>query len=99
MRRTREEPLHGAQLEESLVTVLATARLTRLISEDEITRPLRKRVGKLHSEVDYLVNCRYCVGVWAAAGVLLMQKHPVGRVACRVLAVAGAANLVQRGWD
>jgi hypothetical protein len=84
---------------DDLVATLAVARLTRLVTEDEVTTPIRERLAALHPEMDYFVHCRYCVGVWAAAGVLLAWKHPAGRVACRVLAVAGAANLVQRGWD
>lgn len=49
---------------------LATARLTRLITTDEITSPLRRVAWKIDPNlrhVGYLITCPYCVGVWAAA--------------------------------
>lgn len=56
-----------------LVAGLATARTTRLITTDEITRPLRRlahRADPRARHVGYLVACPYCSGVWAAIGVL-----------------------------
>lgn len=56
------------------IEVAATARLTRLIVEDEITREFREwvedRTGD--SKLTYLVNCPYCVSVWAGAAVQIL---------------------------
>lgn len=54
--------------------VLATARLTRLITEDTITEDLRHKVGGLHPMVGELVGCRWCAGVWAAGIVMAADK-------------------------
>jgi Protein of unknown function (DUF1360) len=50
-----------------VLTVLATARITRLITADSITEPLRKRItGRLSEEsrVVYLVHCPWCVSIY-----------------------------------
>jgi hypothetical protein len=44
----------------------ATARLTRLITRDKITAPLRDWAMRTErGRTTYLVNCPYCVSVWA----------------------------------
>jgi hypothetical protein len=52
------------------LAVLATARLTRLVTTDSITDPAR---AWLHDHtppwVTYLVHCPWCVSVWLGAGV------------------------------
>lgn len=109
-----------------LYDALAAYRITRLISADTITQPLRVRVIRFAYEhrdgsvgavfenapddewderpgndpdapkLATLVTCRYCVGVWVAAGVTLArwwfprQWEPVARG----LACAGAAVLI-----
>jgi len=79
---------------------LAVWRLTRLITEDEITRPLRLRIAeraiKGDSRARWLsawIECPHCVSVWAAAGVTLVLPHlPGGRLARHTLAVAGVVS-------
>lgn len=51
-----------------LVDVAATWRITRLITEDEIARPLREATTP-GGRVEYLLSCPYCVSVWAGAAV------------------------------
>jgi len=59
-----------------LVAALATARLTRLVTRDQITHPVRRWVLAridLHGWLAYLLTCDWCVSVWvggagAAAG-------------------------------
>jgi hypothetical protein len=57
-----------------LITALATARLTRLITRDEITHGARRRILATldpHGLLAYLVVCDWCVSVYigaAAAG-------------------------------
>lgn len=80
-----------------ITTVLAIARLTSLITEDEITQPIRDYVDDLpHNVVTdklaYLVSCKRCVSVWATAAVLVAHKKAPFLV--KVLAGSQAALFV-----
>lgn len=59
-----------------LLGTLATARLTRLIIHDEITKPLRRQVlRRLDPErefdlmVAYLLDCGWCMSIWVAGAL------------------------------
>jgi len=52
------------------VGALAVHRLTGLLVDDEVTRPLRERVERLGDRAAYLAHCPRCVSVWVAAGWL-----------------------------
>lgn len=65
------EPLEAAAL------ALATARLTRAITDDEIGRPVREAVERAAgptSRATYLVNCPACTSVWAAAVTMIIPR-------------------------
>lgn len=53
-----------------LIAALATARITRLITRDEITHPARRRVLK-HLKptgmLAYLIVCDWCVSVYTGS--------------------------------
>jgi hypothetical protein len=53
----------------------ATARLTRLVTDDYLTRHLRvlviRRTG-VASDLTYLVTCAWCLGLWMSAGVFTL---------------------------
>jgi hypothetical protein len=54
---------------EIAVVVFAVARLTRLVTEDKITDPLRTAVAvrlPAGSMWTYLLYCRWCVSIWVA---------------------------------
>lgn len=73
----------------TVVDVAATARLTRLIVDDEIARPFREWVEATtgaDSKFTYLVNCPYCVSIWAGAAVQTLPRWVV-----RALALSGGA--------
>lgn len=83
-----------------VTTVLAAARLTSLIAEDELTQPVRNVVDDwaqvapdniLRNRLAYLVSCSRCVSVWAGAAVLLAQVVPVARPLVKALALSQAA--------
>lgn len=83
-----------------VVLALATQRLTQLVVEDEITRPVREAVSRWaagHEEysfrerVDFALNCGACASVYAGAAVLLADRIPAGRVLIRVLAASATA--------
>jgi hypothetical protein len=73
---------------------LATARLTRLITEDSITEPVRDRVSARHELLDELVHCRWCAGVWAAGAVLVADRVAPALVDTLALAQAGSMIMV-----
>ena len=64
----------GWALLAALVAGLSNARVTRLVTRDEITRPLREGVlRKLddekpgHVRLAYLMECGWCASVWVGA--------------------------------
>lgn len=82
---------------------LATARLTSLIAEDEITAPIRKRVdewanghpeGSLRERLNYLVTCSRCVSVYAGGAVLAASLVPPLRPLLRTLAASQAGLVI-----
>lgn len=61
------------------IDVAATTRLTRLVVEDEITREFREWVERVTGDgkLTYLVNCPYCVSVWAGGVVQILPRWAV----------------------
>lgn len=53
-----------------LVLSLAVARLTRLVVQDEITKPIRALAVRHWGPggmIPYLLHCPWCSGVWVSA--------------------------------
>ena len=89
-------------MQSPFVQVFAAQRLTQLITQDEITRPLRMKVDawagdapefSVKERAAYMVECPACTSVWAGAVVVLASRFRVGRVFNWVLALSGAALL------
>lgn len=61
---------------EAVVALAATHRLTNLVVEDEVTRPVREYIDDRwpDSRLNYLVNCPRCVSVWAGAAIAALPK-------------------------
>lgn len=85
------------RLEEVLVLALASTRIARAISVDEITRPARERLaraaerpggGRWRDWTHRLVDCPLCVGWWTSLAVSLVA--PGRQRLLRGAAVAGA---------
>lgn len=78
-----------------LLTLLAVERLTRLVVEDELTRPIREGVEKRWpgSKLSYLVNCKACVSLWAA---LALSSGKVPKPLISALAASSAVLLLDR---
>lgn len=59
------------ELFEFVILALATFRLTRLITRDVITEPIRTRVWKKlppeSSKIGYLFTCEWCMSIWVAS--------------------------------
>lgn len=69
---------------ELLIRVAAAHRLTRLVVEDEVTRGFRDAVASNYghgSKASYLVNCSYCVSVWAGALSVVLPRRVAGALA------------------
>ena len=76
-----------------LLTLLATARVTRLVTEDAITeRPRTWTLSKLHPDhlPAYLVTCPWCVSVYAG-GALAGAWYAWGDTRVFTAAVAALA--------
>lgn len=55
-----------------LLTTLAVARISRLITTDKISEPARLRVAKRRpegSQLTYLLWCPHCMSVWISAAL------------------------------
>lgn len=83
-----------------VVVALATKRLTQLVVDDELTRPVREAIDgwagnapefSFRDRVATLAACSACMSVWAGAGVLLAGRFALGRLLVRILAASGAA--------
>jgi|AntAceMinimDraft_1070359.scaffolds.fasta_scaffold02023_12 hypothetical protein len=91
---------------QSLITsALATYRLTRLITTDEITAPIRDRIWETHppetSRLGYLITCDWCSSVYAASALQLSRMiAPRTTTAVEmVLALSAAAALLAAHSD
>ena len=54
-----------------IVAALATYRLTRLVTADKITEPIRTWVMDRSQWAGYLVSCDWCLSIWIAPPVAL----------------------------
>lgn len=87
------------------ISGLATYRLTKLITTDEITEPLRERVWANHppesSRLGYLITCNWCTSIWAgsALGISRMIAPKTTSAIETVLAVSAIAGLLTAHED
>jgi len=89
---------------EAATIIAATARLSALIAQDEITEPIRQKVdqwaldapyGSPRERVAYLLSCSRCSSIWAAGIVMaLWSSGNAGRALVRLLAVSQSALIV-----
>jgi hypothetical protein len=57
-----------------LVNALASYRLTRLITDDLITEPVRARVRRFREPWASGIECPWCVGFWVSCGVVAVSS-------------------------
>jgi hypothetical protein len=86
-------------LVEFLVLGLATYRLTRLITTDNITEPIRERIWDRYppqsSKLGYLITCDWCSSIWVASIVIPSAMIiPVLVYVYAVFAVSAIAGLL-----
>lgn len=77
------------------IKLLAVDRLTQLVVDDEITRPVREFVDRRWpgSKLSYLVSCKACVSVWAG---LVVSSGKIPRSVLSALAASNVVLLVDR---
>lgn len=83
-----------------VLIALATARITRLITSDRITQPLRTAIVrrlKDGSELAYLLMCDWCVSIYVGFGVTLAWWYFSNTAAFAVAAIALSASYIT-GW-
>lgn len=72
----------------ALLRLAATIRLTELIVEDEITRPLRDYTGRRWPRsIGYLMSCPRCVSVWAGLFCWLAPDWMNGALAASTVTI------------
>lgn len=92
------------------VDVLATYRLTRLITRDAITEPLRIKVKRaamradvedgVAAKIETLLSCPWCVSWWVGVGVVAARRlapeawEPVAEA----LALSAATGLIAENF-
>lgn len=91
-----------------VVLVLATARLIRLVSRDDLTTPIRlyidNRFGQ-NSFLSRLIWCHWCTGVWVSLGtssVATQAAYAWGGLSSKVAVLAWLllvpANAYAASW-
>jgi hypothetical protein len=89
----------------ALADVLAKEKVSTwlrepFVEEGEDHKPVHPEGTGLRRAVGELVTCTRCVGTWSALGLVGLRtaSPPAGRVAARVLALAGVNDLLQSGF-
>lgn len=77
------------------LVALATYRLTRLVTADAITQPLRDWVGDQgRPRLTYLSTCDWCLSIWVAPWpTVAIVVWPTNRVVIAILVALGASAL------
>jgi len=83
-----------------LVDVLAGHRLTRLVTEDTITSPIRQKIFAKHPPTEdawsYALTCPWCSSVYIGFGIAALRRfYPqVWNPVAEALAISSAAGLI-----
>ncbi len=118
MTHTPVHPVHASHAHTATALVagaLATYRLTRLVTTDVITEPLRNKVWEArppeNSRIGYALTCDHCMSVYAGAavsGLAFLASHPAARrhgahipamLLIGTLALSGATSLYHEYRD
>lgn len=79
-----------------LVASLGTYRLTRLITADKITEPIRERIIARSDFFGYLVTCDWCLSIWCAPvfAAWVLDAIDVIDLAVTALALSAVTGLI-----
>lgn len=87
------------------ITGLATYRLTRLITRDEIAAPIREAIWDRYppesTRTGYLLTCEWCSSIWAASALQISRiiAPRTTRTVETVLAMSAVAGLLTAHED
>ena len=87
------------------ISALATYRLTRLITTDEISAPIRDKIWKAHppekSRLGYALTCNWCSSVYAASALQIsrMIAPRTTTTVETILALSAVAGLLAAHTD
>ena len=81
----------------SVIDALATHRLTKLVVDDEIARPIREKIfdkfgEPSESKLSFAITCPWCTSMWVGLGVV--AAGTIAPKAWRPLAYALALSSV-----
>lgn len=89
-----------------LLAALTTYRLTRLVTADAITEPLRVWADTKSAKFGYLLSCDWCLSMWFApsvsVGVLVWGDNRVVQAVVLALSlstVTGMMSVLERRLD
>jgi hypothetical protein len=84
-----------------ILVLLACWRLARLLTVDELTRPIRDRIAAKagpDSQLTYLVTCSWCMSVWSSIPVVAAVVYwPTNRAVFTVVAVLAGSLVAGMG--
>ena len=90
------------------IDILATWRLTRLLGTDKLTEALRDdmigfalgfKATRITRKFLQLMDCPYCLSVWAAGAILVLNHLPGGKLLVRLLAMSAVAGELSSRLD
>lgn len=90
----------GFTLGAFLVIALAAARITRLITTDTLTDPLRLWIARTYESdwVDELFTCPWCMGFWVSLVTVLITlaypDNPVVTIGVLAFAVSEVVGII-----
>lgn len=76
-----------------IVDALAVYRLAQLVGKDAITQPIRDAASE---RTTLFLTCPWCVGLWIAAGVVVLTRFAPSawQYAALALALSGVAGFL-----
>jgi hypothetical protein len=82
-----------------LVRALAVRRLTELVVDDEVSKPLRDAVEARWpgSRAAYLLTCKRCVSVWAGLLIVICPAWLTGALAYSAVTILADEWRAKRG--
>jgi hypothetical protein len=96
-----QEQILTLTLTESILMVLATQRLIRLVSYDKIMAFFRELFSYKDKTgfcecISTLISCPWCFGIWAALLIIVIKfLVPFGEVIILLLSIATLASILQ----
>lgn len=63
-------------MEKFLILTLAIASVSFTVTVTGIFKPVREKVGKIHSKIDELLHCPYCFGHWVTFATVYFTGTP-----------------------